>query len=566
MFVLPQLEPVPVSGGFWGPPESLTSAVSFATSTVLKEFQHIPATIFSKGERFGRVAEFEDPQAMVEAAMADKSPSERRAAGNVFKVVEDPAKAEALLRKKRQEVTAGISTGRGRGGRGMGGGRGGPPGFNRGGAQAGGRGAGGYHGAHNRKPGDGPTRRVEPYKKMTVDIDRMVIVDSLNMLTKVITSPGDTVPIAFDLKVTGNCRQFDAEVDKILCKRPVRLKEVEFKDTIYRRDALNQDEVIQQLAMECEGSHPVVFTTESVLATLMTSRPSGSCWDVAITRIGRFFFMDSRDDDAGNLDVQWVHETSPTPPPPPSDNDPSAPNTTLNLATESTKCNKFFSSHVLKPKVILRPGATKSSLLEPQSRPTLFVYRKWTLTEGKTSFDVIARCEIDAAYERPGAATQTIRSFGLLENPNGEESILRNKLDEGRGAMIARENKLNTLKVAKWTLQSILSGADAMKIAFITRTEWSDPVRGHDILAVETKEPKTFGSQIGINMFVMWTTFRRIVNKVFEHAAKLPDGTQFGLAKEPHKPILTLFYDPAAVANDEAGDGDEDDDDDDNTA
>lgn len=45
----------------------------------------------------------------------------------------------------------------------------------------------------------------------------------------------------------------------------------------------------------------------------------------------------------------------------------------------------------------------------------------------------------------------------------------RQKLENQRGAVIATELKNNANKLAKWTVQSLLAGADQMKLGYVTR-------------------------------------------------------------------------------------------------
>ena len=43
----------------------------------------------------------------------------------------------------------------------------------------------------------------------------------------------------------------------------------------------------------------------------------------------------------------------------------------------------------------------------------------------------------------------------------------RSKLDSQRGAILGHELKNNAVKVARWAAQSLLSGADGLKIGFV---------------------------------------------------------------------------------------------------
>ena len=85
----------------------------------------------------------------------------------------------------------------------------------------------------------------------------------------------------------------------------------------------------------------------------------------------------------------------------------------------------------------------------------------------------------------------------------------RQKLDTQRGAVLANELKNNACKLAKWTVQSILAGADNLKFGYVTRYNVKDSSR-HVILGTQQFKPIEFGQQINLNMDNAWGVVRCI--------------------------------------------------------
>ena len=51
----------------------------------------------------------------------------------------------------------------------------------------------------------------------------------------------------------------------------------------------------------------------------------------------------------------------------------------------------------------------------------------------------------------------------------------RKQIETQRGAVIATELKNNANKLAKWTYEALLAGADQLKLGFVSRTHPKDP-------------------------------------------------------------------------------------------
>ena len=89
----------------------------------------------------------------------------------------------------------------------------------------------------------------------------------------------------------------------------------------------------------------------------------------------------------------------------------------------------------------------------------------------------------------------------------------RQKLDTQRGAVLANELKNNACKLAKWTVQSILAGADNLKFGYVTRYNVKDSSR-HVILGTQQFKPIEFGQQINLNMDNAWGVVRCILDLI----------------------------------------------------
>ena len=99
----------------------------------------------------------------------------------------------------------------------------------------------------------------------------------------------------------------------------------------------------------------------------------------------------------------------------------------------------------------------------------------------------------------------------------------RQKLDTQRGAVLANELKNNACKLAKWTVQSILAGADNLKFGYVTRYNVKDSSR-HVILGTQQFKPVEFGQQINLNMDNAWGVVRCILDLIMAQKVKiLPD-------------------------------------------
>jgi translation initiation factor 3 subunit D len=178
--------------------------------------------------------------------------------------------------------------------------------------------------------------------------------------------------------------------------------------------------------------------------------------------------------------------------------------------------------------------------MEPAS--VAFRYRKFPLDDQTM---LVCRTELHGMVKK----TQTMTAFALNEyfpaNPNPQTLSWRDKIESQRGAVLANELKNNSFKLAKWTAQSLLAGADQMKIGFVSRVAPKNAYE-HVILASQYFRPRDLATQITQSENQMWAVFRMFVQLM----QKQEDG-KYVLMRDPNKAILNLYKVPLDTFDDE---------------
>jgi translation initiation factor 3 subunit D len=230
-----------------------------------------------------------------------------------------------------------------------------------------------------------------------------------------------------------------------------------------------------------------IYATDIILSVLMCAPRSVYPWDIVIVREGNKVFFDKRD--GGPFDTVTVNENAADPPQDPTAPNPSNPsekapeapsiNTATSLSLEATYINQNFGFQSVietspppavnfdKPNPFYGPDET-----EPLASCG-YRYRVFDLgiTEDE-DIKICVRTEVDAYLPGQGSPLQgqgltTIRALNEFDPraPGaGGAPDWRSKLDSQRGAVVATEMKNNSCKLAKWAVQSILAGAEQMKI------------------------------------------------------------------------------------------------------
>jgi len=114
----------------------------------------------------------------------------------------------------------------------------------------------------------------------------------------------------------------------------------------------------------------------------------------------------------------------------------------------------------------------------------------------------------------------------------------RQKLDSQRGAVLATELKNNSNKLAKWTLQAMLAGADLIKLGYVSRTNPKSAEK-HVLLGTGVYKPAEFAPLINLNVSNSWGILKAVVDLCLQ----LEEG-KYLLLKDPNKPVIRFYSVP----------------------
>ena len=245
-------------------------------------------------------------------------------------------------------------------------------------------------------------------------------------------------------------------------------------------------------------------------------------------------------------------------------------NTPGSLSQEATRILRNFSQQCTKDSetyTLINPNPFEE-ILPPNKPPlasNLYRYRRWPLGE---DISLVARTTLDAVVHVPSgtvnantssnyvaastpngilepvesaypatevlfATTKVVNEFDSRAAGSGGAPDWRQKLDSQRGAVMASEIKNNGNKLARWTTEALLSGADQLRIGFVSRVSPRDRGR-HVILGSAVFKPKEFAGQMNVQIGNGWGILKAFVDLVY----KMDDG-KYVMVKDPNKVILT---------------------------
>jgi translation initiation factor 3 subunit D len=429
----------------------------------------------------------------------------------------------------------------------------------------------GYMRMGNRKMDRVPSLAVGAEWSMVEEFD-------LPALLKLVANP----PQVEDLVWTGHLDQYDEAYDKLTTRSAKPLKRIENKVFYAVRTA--DDPILEKFAVEEIGN---VYATDAILALLMASPRSVYSWDITIEKTNGILFLDKRENSL--FDFLTVSETAREPPQATEDIDEI--NHPEKLSIEATMINQNFSQQVLKENdpasrktvssnatyfiwpLVCTSSHNKTFLTLSSPSPLLkqfepnpffeddnsggepasvaYRYRKFTLG----GINVIARCELHGWTSKRGEDQNiTVYSLNEWDSKYADGVNWRQKIDQQSGAVLATELKNNSCKLAKWTAQSILAGADQMKLGYVSRVANTNAYE-HTILATQFFKPKELAAQINLNINNMWG----IVKMLCELVLNKQDG-KYVLLKDPNKATVRLYSVPLTFDEDEDEEGDADED------
>mmetsp|Transcript_12129 Transcript_12129/g.12200 ORF Transcript_12129/g.12200 Transcript_12129/m.12200 type:complete len:585 (+) Transcript_12129:62-1816(+) len=426
------------------------------------------------------------------------------------------------------------------------------------GGRAGGRmkqGARGGRGGRGRTNNRRMDRKFDRQPSLTVQGDWEVIEEfDLVQFLKLQANK----PEVEDLLWCGHVDQYDDSYDKITSKAPKPLRRIENK--AYYCVSSTDDPILEKFAVERAGN---LYATDAILAHLMACPRSVYSWDIVIQKTDGMLFFDKRDD--SHFDLLTVSETAHEPPTAADDLDEI--NHPEKLSLEATMINQNFSQQVVKegtesrktyePNPFFEKGVEKD--VEPAS--IAYRYRKFKLGD----VTIIARCELHGwAIKRGEEQFMTVHALNEWDSRYSGGVEWRQKIDQQRGAVLATELKNNSSKFAKWTAQSILAGADLMKLGYVSRVSKTNAYE-HTILGAQFLKPTELATQIALSVTNMWGIIKMLADLLMNQE----DG-KYVLLKDPNKGTVRLYSVPVSTfESDEeeaVGDGDDEEDEDDDDA
>ncbi|KAK4705942.1 translation initiation factor 3 subunit D, partial [Phenoliferia sp. Uapishka_3] len=519
------------------------------------QFKDIPYAPFSKNDKLGRVVDWNAADASTSLAAGQgnrrpgqtggggkygREPKEAFGAGSAgtFAYFHDEDEASFSLvdgtkagaAKRGGAGGAGLANlGRGgqfnRGGRGGArgapAGRGGAAGYGRGGAQGGRQdyGRGGARGGRGGAQGAGRYGWKDWNKEQRTRDASVAIGSDWAVLEEIEFSRLAKLRLDVDtqdpetLSSHGFLYEYDKAYDRVNTKTE---KPLQIIDRIRYNPTTSDDPIIQQFAAKDKAQ---IFATDAILSMLMCTTRSVYPWDIVLTVEGGKLFMDKRE--GGPFDYPSVNENASDPP---LENEKDTLNTPSALSLEATYINTNFAFQVVQETPAGRVDLENPNpFYSPDETEPLascgYRYRKFDLsiTEDE-DVQIIVRTEVDSFVKSTNPneedtyiTVKTLNEFDTRAQGSGGAPDWRTKLDSQRGAVVATEMKNNSSKLARWAVQSILAGAEQMKMGYVSRVNPRDASR-HTILGTQWYKPRDFASQMNINLANGWGVVRTIAD------------------------------------------------------
>lgn len=352
----------------------------------------------------------------------------------------------------------------------------------------------------------------------------------------------------------------DKTVDKASVRSSISLRKVP-EPKPFHLSAM-EDPVIKKLASLGKGN---IFTTDVALAVLMAAPRSVNSWDMVVQRSGSSLFLDVRE--GSSIYDTTVNETAVDAP---DDEQKESMNSMSQLYAEASYINHcFLQQCLLKQQAPVNTEDGDKALRDAWAgRPNDVVlpqgksyrYRRWELSE---DLNLIVRCEVDAALRTRDDSLAYITIKALNEFDSKISGIdWRQKLESQKAAVLANELKNNRNKLARWTCQALIAGADYIKVGFVSRHHAKDP-NTHFILGQQLYKPEEFAKQIELKTDNAWG----IVVNVMQHLMQLPATSdesgvplsKYLMLKDPNKPHINFYQVPADAFDYEDQDEDNED-------
>jgi translation initiation factor 3 subunit D len=100
----------------------------------------------------------------------------------------------------------------------------------------------------------------------------------------------------------------------------------------------------------------------------------------------------------------------------------------------------------------------------------------------------------------------------VLPEWNEKRQSWVSELDSKQANCFTRELTDNKTKFERWTVQSLLAGAEKMKFAFVQRADKEG--NSHRVVGSHMTSTKNFSLELGLNLQNCWATLLAVVEEV----------------------------------------------------
>jgi len=281
--------------------------------------------------------------------------------------------------------------------------------------------------------------------------------------------------------------------------------------------------LLEHIEKNRETDEPIIYTTDTILSSLLTVKNSVFPWDIVVVKEGNQIFLEPSEKNKLNyIDLLTVNENT-------AGNLPEDEKDLLKACVESTNANRKFIEIVTKGTETRDFTQGAEGVEVPDNK--VYKYREWTLDN---KVHVVVRSEIDA-YVKEGENNNFVKVCALNEFQSQQE--WKNNYELNRGAMISSEIRNNLSKVCRWLCQAFLVDCNQFKLGFVTKINPKE--NKHQILTVEDMSTTTLSNTINFRLKDTWS----IVKTIADIIIKQEDGV-YSFVKSPYKQSLRIYKVP----------------------
>lgn len=326
----------------------------------------------------------------------------------------------------------------------------------------------------------------------------------------------------------GVLEQYQPAYDRVTPKNPKNL--LRFENRQFFTATTSADPVIQRLSKDKAAN---VYATDTILSVLMAAPRSVNSWDVVVRKENGSIFLDKRP--GSKIDFMSVNENWNEVP----QTDKDSVNHPISLSREATLINHNFSQQVLTKENTIEysePNPFLQALDKGMEAASgAYLYRKYDLD----GFSLLARCNINGFCTRNGKnLLMSVRTLNEFDSRLSGNVDWRQKLETQTGAVLATEMKNNSCKLARWTAETVLGGAEEFRLGFVSRLYPKESYK-HAILMTKRFEPKVFAKSVHVSISNLWGVLKTIIDLVRQQE----DGSYL-ILKDPNKSALHLHEIP----------------------